>query len=128
MPFVTLSVFKGVRSSEEHLELCRAIQGAVKTALRIEHDNFHHRIHAYGREEMSVPAICSERYTAVEITFMSRRGPEDKKVLFALVQQVLRDRGVEERDTMIVLSDPPLENWYIRGRTGTEIAGSDAAP
>lgn len=122
MPFITIHVFKGIRARAENMAICEGLKRAVKEALRIEHDNFHLRIREYEKDEMSVPAVSSELYTAIDIAFMSRRDPEDKERLYKAAQAELARFGIRESDTMIILSDPPLENWYIRGRSGLEIS------
>lgn len=121
MPIVTISLYKG-RSLEEKRSICLDIQRCIQSALRIEHNNFHHRIHEYTKDEMIAPPVSSDKYIAIEIQFMSRRNREDKEKLYGMLRAELVKYGIADNDYIVILNDPPLENWFIRGRTGTEIA------
>lgn len=123
MPIVTITMYEG-RTDEFKDALMDAVQRSVKKALRIEHDNFHHRILEYSRRTMRVPPAATDGYVGIDIQFLSRRTKEDKEELFRLLHDEFAALGIRDGDSIVVLSDPPPENWFIRGRTGTDILAS----
>lgn len=120
MPIVTITLYEG-RPKEWKLELCRAVQRSVKAALRVDHDNFHHRVREYDEDSMLVPPVASKGYVGVDIQFLSRRTRGDKEELYRLLHKEFAALGIRDDDFIVVLSDPPPENWFIRGKTGTAI-------
>jgi phenylpyruvate tautomerase PptA (4-oxalocrotonate tautomerase family) len=57
----------------------------------------------------------SEKMVLVEIAMFPGRSRVAKRTLYKGIVERLGALGVPAADVMIVLSEPPLENWGIRG-------------
>jgi hypothetical protein len=73
-------------------------------------------------ENFEIPPGRSERYTLVEITAFAGRSAQAKRALYQAIVWNLGEAGVSPDDVSIVLLEPPLENWGIRGgRSADEV-------
>ncbi len=62
------------------------------------------------------PPVKTDNVTAIEITAFKGRSNEAKKRLYqAIAENLAANPGIKGDDIMIVLHEPPLENWGIRG-------------
>lgn len=63
-----------------------------------------------------MPRKKTEQFTLIEITAFKGRSGEAKKLLYqAIVRNLKVDPGISGDDIMIIIHEPPLENWGIRG-------------
>jgi 4-oxalocrotonate tautomerase family enzyme len=57
-----------------------------------------------------------KQYTIIEITMFKGRSNEAKKALYRRIVDLLEaNPGIPGNDITIIINDPPLENWGIRG-------------
>lgn len=68
-----------------------------------------------------IPPDKSESYTSIEIIMFPGRSTEAKRTLYRSVATNLNKLGIETHDFMIILHEPPMENWGIRGLPASEI-------
>jgi phenylpyruvate tautomerase PptA (4-oxalocrotonate tautomerase family) len=120
MPVVTITMYKG-RSVEEKKKICHSIQKIIKDTFSITHDNFHHRINEYDDFDMFVPPVSSKNYISLEFEFMPDRSTEEKNELYTNIAGGLKNYNINMEDILMIIREPALENWYIRGKTGEEI-------
>lgn len=120
MPVINVSLFNG-RSHDDKNAICKTIIQEMKSAFKIEHNNFHCRIHEYSETEMIVPPVSSKNYISIEITFLPGKSVSEKEYFYKNLQKKLLSFNIKENDIIIILQEPILENWYIRGKTGIEI-------
>jgi phenylpyruvate tautomerase PptA (4-oxalocrotonate tautomerase family) len=120
MPVVNINIFKG-RSVEEKKDICLTIQKAIKETYNITHDNFHHRINEYDDTAMFIPPNRSKNYIFIELDFMPGRSKAEKNELYDTLANKLQIFNIKKEDMLIIMREPLLENWYIRGQTGDEI-------
>ena len=73
------------------------------------------RLHEYTPEEFLIPPGKSDRYTRVEITMFPGRSLDAKRHLYQAIVRNLGSLGVPPNDVKIVLVEPPMENWGVRG-------------
>jgi phenylpyruvate tautomerase PptA (4-oxalocrotonate tautomerase family) len=120
MPIIEINMYKG-RSTEEKKNICSAIQMAIKETYKIEHNNFHHRINEYDETNLLVPPSQSKNYFSLELDFFPGRSKGDKNKLYENITKSLESFNIAAEDIMIIIREPLLENWYIRGKSGEEI-------
>jgi phenylpyruvate tautomerase PptA (4-oxalocrotonate tautomerase family) len=117
MPLVMISIVKG-RTSADKRSLSDAIHEALVEAFRIPENDYNHRIAEYPPEDFLRPHAGPESavgFVLVEITVFPGRSREAKKRLYRGIVERLGRLGTAPGDVMIVLREPPLVNWGVRG-------------
>ena len=77
-------------------------------------------------ERFAIPPGWSQNYTLVDVTLLPGRSLEAKRKLYASIARRFGELGVAAADIVIVLRDPPLENWGLNGLPASELpAGYD---
>lgn len=118
MPLVEIQILKG-RSASEKRAIFDAVHDALMDALKIPDDDRLQRLVEHEGEDFEVP---SATFTIVKITMFPGRSVEAKRALYKAVVAKLGEVGIPEEDVFIVLQEPPLENWGIRGgRPASEV-------
>ena len=121
MPLVRIEVLAG-RPAAERKRLLEGVHAALVEAFGIPTDDRTHRIIEHDPENFEVPPGRSEKYTLVEITAFPGRSTAAKRALYRAIVRNLGEAGVPAEDVSIVLHEPPLENWGIRGgRSADEV-------
>jgi phenylpyruvate tautomerase PptA (4-oxalocrotonate tautomerase family) len=121
MPLVRIEVFKG-RPASERKRLLQAVHAALVEAFDIPEDDRMQRIVEHDPENFEIPPGRSEHYTLVEITAFPGRSPTAKRALYKAIVRNLGEAGIPAGDIFIVLHEPSLENWGIRGgRSADEV-------
>jgi phenylpyruvate tautomerase PptA (4-oxalocrotonate tautomerase family) len=114
MPLVRLEVRKG-RSAAHKRALLDAAHAALVAALRIpDHDRMQ-RIVEHVREDFELPPGSSDDFVLAEVTMFGGRSQEAKRRLYQALVRNFGELGVAPADVLIVLHEPPMENWGIRG-------------
>lgn len=114
MPEVRIEVREG-RSASEKKALLQAVHSALVEALRIpEHDRIQ-RLYELSAENFEIPPDKTEMFTLIEVTMFPGRSLDAKRVLYRALVRNLGDLGVAPDDVFIILREPPMENWGIRG-------------
>ena len=62
-----------------------------------------------------MPPGKTENYTFVEITLFPGRSLDAKRTLYRSIVRRFGEFGIAPSDIFIVLNEPPLDNWGIRG-------------
>jgi phenylpyruvate tautomerase PptA (4-oxalocrotonate tautomerase family) len=114
MPLVRIEIRRGWPASDRK-RLLDAIHRALVDAFDIPEDDRTQRLTEHDPEGFEVPPGRSDRYTLVEITAFPGRSLEAKRRLYAEIVRNLGEVGVPEDDVSIVLNEPAMENWGIRG-------------
>jgi len=121
MPLVRIEVVRG-RSAAQKQQLLEGVHAALVEAFRIPDDDRTQRIVEHEPANVEIPPGRSERYTLVEITAFPGRSTTAKRALYQAIVRNLGDAGVPAQDVSIVLIEPPMENWGIRGgRSADEV-------
>lgn len=120
MPVVNITMFSG-RTSVEKTDICRTIQQIIKDTFHITHDNFHHRVNEFSDHDLLIPAASSRNYISIEFDFLPKRSVNEKRELYINIETGLKRFGINTEDILMILREPELENWYIRGKSGEEI-------
>ena len=114
MPHVRIEILEG-RSVVERRHLLQAVHDALVEAFETPDDDRTQRIVEYDPINFEIPPGKSDRYTLIEITAFPGRSRTAKAALYEAIVQRLGDLGVDAADVSIVVHEPSLENWGIRG-------------
>ena len=114
MPLVRIEIRRG-RTPAEKRALMEAIHSALVEALQIPDWDRTQRLIEHEAEDFEIPPGKTERYTLIEITMFPGRSLDAKRRLYRALVQNLGALGIVASDTFIVLHEPPMENWGIRG-------------
>jgi phenylpyruvate tautomerase PptA (4-oxalocrotonate tautomerase family) len=68
-----------------------------------------------------VPPGKTENYTFIEFQVFPGRSIEAKRALYRGIVSRFGELGIQPSDIIIVLHEPPLENWGIRGLPASEV-------
>ena len=121
MPLVRVEILEG-RPAPERKQLLQAIHDALVEAFRIPDDDRTQRLVEHDPESFEIPPGHSQLYTVVEITAFPGRSPTAKRALYKAIVRNLGQVGVPPDDIIIVLNEPAMENWGIRGgRSADEV-------
>ena len=114
MPLVRVETIRG-RSLAERKRLLDGVHDALVEAFGIPDDDRTQRMIEHDPENFEIPPGASERYTLIEITAFPGRSPTPTRHLYQALVRNLGEAGVPASDISVVLHEPPMENWGIRG-------------
>jgi len=120
MPVAKIEVRRS-RSPAEAQAFITAVYEAQRDALKVPETDRQIRYIEHDPANFAVPPGRSENYTFVEIVMFPGRSLDAKRRLYAGIVERFGALGVEPRDVFIVIHEPPLENWGIRGVPANEI-------
>ena len=81
-----------------------------------------HRFFYLDEEDFFYPQERSNRYTIIEISLFEGRSVESKKHLYQLIfNRFDTELAITANDIEITLTETPLHNWGIRGKSGDEL-------
>jgi phenylpyruvate tautomerase PptA (4-oxalocrotonate tautomerase family) len=118
MALARIEILEG-RTRREKEALVEAVRVALSEALQTPEDDPSVRLSEYPREQFSVPYPdrCSDRFTLVEVTMFAGRSMDAKRRLYDTIVRRLVALDVPASDVLIVLHEPPMENWSVSGGT-----------
>jgi phenylpyruvate tautomerase PptA (4-oxalocrotonate tautomerase family) len=118
MALARIELLEG-HTPEEKRALVEAVRAALSEALEAPDEDPVVRLAEYPREQFSLPYPDrhSDRYTLVEVTMFAGRSMDAKCRLYDAIVQRLIALNVPANDVLIVLHEPPMENWGVEGGT-----------
>lgn len=120
MPIVKIEVCRP-RPAAEVAALIEAVYQAQLEALKLPEDDKQIRYVEHKPEHFPIPPGKTGNYTFVEYQMFPGRSLEAKRKLYRGIVERFGALGIQPRDIMIVLHEPPLDNWGIRGLPASEI-------
>jgi phenylpyruvate tautomerase PptA (4-oxalocrotonate tautomerase family) len=114
MPLARIEVRRR-RSGEEVQAMIEAVYLALREALKVPEHDRQIRYIEHKPEHFAVPPGKTENYTLVEISLFPGRSIEAKKNLYRSLVRRFEMLGIPPTEVFIVLNEPPLENWGMRG-------------
>jgi phenylpyruvate tautomerase PptA (4-oxalocrotonate tautomerase family) len=114
MPHVRIEILEG-RSVNERGQLLQAVHDALVEAFEIPDEDRTQRIVEYDPINFEIPPGTSERYTLIEITAFPGRSRTAKAALYETLVRRLGKLGIDGADVAVVIHEPVMENWGIRG-------------
>jgi phenylpyruvate tautomerase PptA (4-oxalocrotonate tautomerase family) len=120
MPIVHVHVRAG-RPTAERKAILDGVHAALVEAFRIPETDRNQILHEHAPEHFE--SGKGPGFTLVELTVFPGRSGEAKRLLHAaIVRNLERSPGIVPADVLIVLHEPPLECWGIRGgKPGTDV-------
>ena len=114
MPLAKIEVRRS-RPASEVKALIDAVYQAQREALKVPEGDRQIRYIEHKAEHFAVPPGKTENYTLVEITLFPGRSLDAKRILYRSIVRRFGELGIAPTDIFIVLNEPPLDNWGIRG-------------
>jgi phenylpyruvate tautomerase PptA (4-oxalocrotonate tautomerase family) len=115
VPLVKISLRKG-RSPGYKRALLEGVHAALVEAFLIPDHDRHQQLYELDEDNFEIPAAKSEQFVVVEIIAFQGRSLEAKRKLYAaIVRNFSESPGIYGNEVMIILHEPPQENWGIRG-------------
>jgi phenylpyruvate tautomerase PptA (4-oxalocrotonate tautomerase family) len=121
MPIVHVHVRVGLGAREKQAIL-DGVHAALVEAFRIPEHDRNQILHEHAPENFE--SGKGPGFTLVELTVFPGRTPDAKRRLYAaIVRNLERGAGIAPADVLVVVHEPPLECWGIRGgKAATDIA------
>lgn len=114
MPLVRIEIEKGF-SLEYKKALLDNVHQALVEAIKIPDHDRRQRLYELDSDHFEHTGR-GKGYTIIEITMFKGRSNEAKKVLYRRMVDLLEQNpGIDGNDVTIIISEPALENWGIRG-------------
>lgn len=95
--------------------MLEAVHSALVEALKIPDEDRTQILHEYAPGDFEIPPTKTDRFALVEITMFPGRSLEAKRHLYQAIVQNLGLLGIAPEDLLIVLHEPAMENWGVRG-------------
>ncbi len=115
MPLVRTTLRTG-KTDHYKKALRDGIHNALVQAFKIPEQDRHQILHELDAGHFEAPPARMENATMIEITAFKGRSNDAKRELFrSIAENLAKDPGIKGDDIIIVVHEPPLENWGIRG-------------
>jgi phenylpyruvate tautomerase PptA (4-oxalocrotonate tautomerase family) len=114
MPLVTITLLKG-RSKEIKKAILTEVHDALVKCFKIPDSDRYQRIIEIERDNFEFPSDRTENCVSIELTVFPGRSLDAKRLLYKEIIERLEKLGVVPSDILIILNEPPLDNWSIRG-------------
>ncbi|TWH57301.1 phenylpyruvate tautomerase PptA (4-oxalocrotonate tautomerase family) [Desulfitobacterium sp. LBE] len=115
MPLVKVEILKG-RSVDYRKAILDGIHSALVEAFKIPDYDRNQRLYELDSEHFEIPDTKSEQCILIELTVFKGRSLEAKRHLYsAIVRNLEKNPGINGNDITIVIYEPPMENWGIKG-------------
>ena len=111
MPLVRVEIIKG-KTPEYKKTLLNAIE---------EDDRFQ-RLYELDEECFERRKAKTDKFTLIELTLLPERSKELKRKMIKEITHFLNERlSIQPTDVIIIINEPPLENWGCYGEQGSEL-------
>jgi phenylpyruvate tautomerase PptA (4-oxalocrotonate tautomerase family) len=114
MPLVKVSLLKG-KSKEEKKALLDAVHAALIEAFKIPENDRNQRLFEFEPEDFELPEGKTSNYILIEMDVFPGRSIEAKRKLYQTIVVNLQRHDIQASDILIVLNEPQLDNWGVRG-------------
>jgi phenylpyruvate tautomerase PptA (4-oxalocrotonate tautomerase family) len=112
MPLVHVHLRAG-RPAAEKKAILDGIHAALVDAFRIPERDRNQLVHEYADGDLEARHGAGAVF--VELVVFPGRTPDAKRKLYAGIAANLARAGVDPQRTLVVVHEPPLANWGIRG-------------
>lgn len=115
MPLVRIEIIEG-KSPEYKKAILDCVHAALVEAYKIPDSDRVQRLYELPAQHFETGPGKTDRYTLIEIIAFPGRSREAKKKLFrSIADNLLKDPGIDGQDLTIIILEPPMGNWGIRG-------------
>ncbi|MGZ7068780.1 MAG: tautomerase family protein [Methanobacterium sp.] len=120
-PLVKIEILKG-KSKEYKKALLDGIHDALVESIKIPDNDRFQRLYELEEDNFEYPDTKTDNVTIIEIVMFQGRSFEAKRALYETITYKLAlSPGIGGEDLTIVLHEPQLENWGIRGKPASEV-------
>lgn len=114
-PLVKIEIRKG-KGAEYKKAILDGVHQALVDALKIPDSDRFQRIYELDKDDFECPPDRTDDITMIQITMFPGRSFEAKKNLYQnIVMNLAENPGIGGNDIVIILLEPPIDNWGIRG-------------
>ena len=114
MPLVKIEITIG-KSAAYKKNLLDGIHNALVEAIKIQNSDRRQRLYELDEQHFEHGGR-TDQYVIIEITMFKGRSFKAKKALYAaIIRNLEANPGIPGGEISIVIHEPPLENWGIRG-------------
>ncbi len=103
------------RPADEVAFLIEAVYQTQREALKVPEGDRNIRYIEHRPEHWAVPPGKTANFTLVDITLFPGRSLAAKIALYQGIVRRFGEIGIAPDDVFIVLNEPPLDNWGLRG-------------
>jgi phenylpyruvate tautomerase PptA (4-oxalocrotonate tautomerase family) len=115
MPLVKIDILKG-KSIEYKKALLEGVHRALVESLHIPESDRFQRLSEFDVDIFEFPADRTDNVTIIEICMFPGRSKDAKKKLYqCIVKNLEENPGIRDYDIMILVKEPPMHNWGVRG-------------
>ena len=115
MPLVRIEMIKG-KSPDYKRAVMDGVHRALVDAFAIPEGDRLQRLYELERDAFDLSENKSEDFVLIELTVFKGRSADTKKKLFrTIVDNLTAFPGIRSSDVLIVIHEPPLENWGVAG-------------
>lgn len=119
MPLVRISMLKIWDNSHKRI-ISDKIHESLVEAFKIPDQDYNHQIIEFEKENYLYSKNKTEKYILIEMYIFPGRSKKAKKMLYEKIVNKLAELKITPKDIIIVLNEPPLENWGLSGKSGEE--------
>lgn len=121
MPFVRVEIING-KTTEYKKTLLQAIHDALIISLEIEDDDRFARLYELEADHFERRKAKTDRFTLIELTLLPGRSKELKRTVIKEITRLLAERlCIHPSDIIIIMHEPPLDNWGCYGEQASEL-------
>jgi phenylpyruvate tautomerase PptA (4-oxalocrotonate tautomerase family) len=121
MPLVRIEIYKG-KNKEYKKAILDGVHNALVSAFKIPEDDRNQRLYELDEDNFERRQNKSDKFIIIEITAFKGRSVEAKRNLYKLIFQNLESNpGIPAVDIMVVINEPELHNWGLKGKSADEI-------
>lgn len=114
MPMVKIEILDGKTSSYKK-DVINSVHNAIKDAVSVSETDIIQRLYEISEESFIYPGDRSSDLTVIEITLYPGRSKSVKNKLYStIVENLGKNPGIAASDVIIILHEPPMENWAFR--------------
>lgn len=115
MPLVKINMLAG-KSEKYKKAVLDAVHDALMEAIDIPDDDRFQRIVEFPKDDFEYSAEKTSGFMLIEIKmFPGRTKAEKGAVIKTVTKKLVENVGVEAADVFIIIDEPLLENWGMRG-------------
>lgn len=121
MPFVKIEMVKGKTQEYKDL-LLQTIHDALVLSLGIPNDDRFQRLFELKSADFEHRKTLTDNITFIELTLFPGRSKEMKRAAIHEITRLLGEKlAIASEDIYIIINEPPLENWGLRGEQASEM-------
>lgn len=121
MPLIKIEIYKGKNQSYKNAIL-DTVHEALVNAFKIPENDRNQRIYELDEENFERREGKSDQFTIIEITAFQGRSINAKRQLYAeIFEGLAKNPGIDQKDIIVYINEPPPENWGIRGLSSDQI-------